>query len=282
MQVWLNGEFMAAEAARISPLDRGFLFGDGVYEVIPVYAGRPFALQAHLDRLDRSLAAIGLQVPENRGDWSRLIDTLVADNGGGDQAVYLQITRGPAPQRDHLFPEQPHPTRFLMSWSLGDKLRQALDVEQGIRAVTLDDNRWLRCDIKATSLLPNALLKQAAQEAGAEEAILVRDGRVTECAAANVFLVEQGHLVTPPADHHILHGITRNWIVALAGREGVTCREEPIARERLLEAEEIWISSSTREIVPVIELDGRHVGNGTPGPVWRRIAESYRQIRNTT
>ncbi len=280
MKVWINDRFMPLDQAAISPMDRGFLFGDGVYEVIPVYGGRPFGLDEHLERLDRSLKAIRLDLGAAAPDWSSLITQLVAYNGGGDQAVYLQVTRGAPPVRAHGFPTGTEPTRVLMSWPIAFGDADSLDDVSAVRAITLEDNRWQRCDIKAVSLLPNVLLKQQALEAGADEAILLRDGRVTEAAAANVMLVRDGAIVSPPTDHHILPGITRFWLQQLAGREGIEWLERPIEAAELTLAEEIWLSSSTRELVPVVEVDGRPVGSGSPGPLWRRLCAAYRRLRD--
>ncbi len=271
---YLNGDYLPLSEARISPLDRGFLFADGVYEVVPVYGGRPFRLAGHLRRLERSLAGIRIAPPHSPDEWRTIVESLVERNGGGDQAIYLQVTRGVAP-REHAFPETARPTVFAMSQAR--TVPSEPDIE-GVDAITVDDIRWARCDLKTIALLPNILLRQRAIEAGAYEAILVRDGHVTEGAASNVFIVEHGHLLTPPADHAVLPGITRDVVLELAAEAGLAHAEEAFDRGRLADADEIWLTSSTREIVPVRRLDGRIVGDGRPGPVCRRLCRLYREF----
>lgn len=262
---YLDGRFAPLAQTRVSVLDRGFIFGDAVYEVIPVYGGRLFRLEQHLERLENSMAAIRIDNPHDRATWGRLLEMLVERNGGGRQAVYLQVTRGVAP-RDHAFPSGAHPTVFAMSRPLEEGARP-----HPARAVTLEDIRWLRCDIKSTSLLPNVLLRQRALDAGALDAILLREGLVTEGAATNVFVVRAETLVTPPKGHLLLPGITRDLVLELAARDGLRCLEAPIPEADLRAAEEMWLTSSMTELVPVVELDGRPVGRGRPGPVWERV-----------
>ena len=274
MPVYLNGAFMPVEEAQVSVLDRGFLFGDGVYEVIPVYAGHVLRLDEHLQRLQQSLDAIQLEVNE---PWTELIDTLIELNGGGDLSVYLQITRGTASTRDHAFPRTSLPTVFMMATPFTPV--QDLEQVQGIKAVTVADNRWLCCFIKSICLQPNVLLKQQATEAGAEDAILIRDGFVTEAAAANVFVIKDGVIYTAPKNELILGGITRDLILELVQGAGISCREEAPSVVLLETADEVWISSSTREIVPVTELDGRPVGDGAVGPVWYNAMQQYQAYK---
>lgn len=270
-RVYLNGEFLPLAEARISVLDRGFLFGDGVYEVIPVYGGRPFRLQEHLRRLDASLHAILMESPLADAEWERIFSRLIA--GTADQYIYLQITRGVAPKRDHAIPAGIAPTVFAMCSPIAP-----IPVE-GIRAVTVPDIRWHRCNIKAITLLANVLLRQEAVERGAAEAILVRGEDVTEGAASNVFMVSEGVVITPPKGPEILPGITRDLVLELALQHGIAAAERPIGIDQLRAAEEIWMTSSTREILPVIELDGRTVGDGRPGPVWRRMIDIYQDYK---
>ncbi|HYW02390.1 MAG TPA: D-amino acid aminotransferase [Gammaproteobacteria bacterium] len=268
--VYLNGEFRPLHAAAVSPLDRGFLFGDGVYEVIPVYSGLPFRLEGHLERLRNSLAAVRIPDPHRRDAWAELIAELIRHNGGGDLSVYLQVTRGAGPGRDHFFPTDARPTVFLMASPLRPPAPEVL--EQGIAAVTRRDYRWERCDIKAITLLPNVLLRQEAREAGCSEAILVRgDGRVHEGAASNLFAVIREALVTPPKDRFLLPGITRDLVLELARADGLAVEERPVDQAELAAASEIWITSSTREVLPVTRLDDRPVGEGRPGPLWHRV-----------
>lgn len=270
---FINGAFRPLAEAAISPLDRGFLFGDGVYEVIPVYAGRPFRLPAHLQRLARSLTEARLPAPYTDAEWAALLERIIDSHGGGDQSLYLQVTRGAPDLRDHAFPDGERPTVFVMSSPL-----KAPD-PRGRRVILADDIRWRRCDIKTVSLLPNVLLRQQAIEAGADEAVLVRDGFVTEGAASNLFIVEGGVLVTPPKSPLLLPGITRDVIVELAAADGLECRQEDIALARFRAADEVWLSSSTKEVIPVVTVDGEPVGRGDPGPVWHRMRELYSALK---
>ena len=271
--VYLDGAFLPLEEARVSVLDRGFLFGDGVYEVIPVYQGRPFLLAEHLDRLDRSLTAIRLDNPIERSRWEALIDELVTHQGPGDWSVYVQVTRGSDDHRDHAFPATVRPTVFAMANPL--KPPPAAWLETGIATLTQPDPRWGRCDIKAITLLANALSRQAAKEAGAVEMLYLRDGLLTEGAASNVFVVRQNEIHTPLADHRILHGITRQLVLHLAQTAGLTVRETDIPEVTLREADELWMTSSTRAVIPITRVDSRPVGTGHPGPLYRRMADLW-------
>lgn len=267
---YVNGQFLPLEQATVSVLDRGLLFADSVYEVIPVYAGRPFCLARHLDRLQRSLDGLRVPNPHDAATWTAQIRTLIEANGGGDLSVYLQVTRGAPARRDHRLPTEPEPTviAFCQSRSAPD----ASILGQGIAAVTRDDTRWRDCHIKSTSLLANVLAADDARSAGAAEAILVRDGTVLEGTSSNVFAVIEGQLVTPALRDTILAGITRGLILELAARRGLDHAEvDQLRPEALRTAEEVWISSSTREILPVTRLDGAPVGSGLPGPVWTRV-----------
>ena len=270
---YFDGEFGPLEDIRISPLDRGFMFGDGVYEVIPVYAGRLFRAGAHLDRLERSLAEIRIEDPLGRAGWSALLEGLVERNGGGHQAVYLQVTRGAAP-RDHAFPGGVAPTVFAMSRVTG------VDSDTSpLQAVTRPDIRWTRCDIKSVALLPHVLMRQEAQDAGASEAIMIRDGLVTEGTSSNVFVVLGDSVHTPAKSTHILGGVTRDLLLELAVEAGIDCREEPVTEAQLRSAREIWVTSSTKEVVPVTRLDGEAVGEGVPGPLWQRVHGLYQDFK---
>ena len=276
-QVYLNGEFLPLEQARVSVMDRGFLFGDGVYEVIPAYGGKQFRLEEHLARLDNSLAEIRMRPPLDRAAWAGILDRLTAQFPGQDQSIYLQVTRGPADERNHVIPKTVTPTLFVMTSLLTPP---PADMEaRGIAAITLDDIRWRLCHIKAITLLANVLLKEDARERGATEAILVRDGFATEGAASNLFLVEGASIATPPKSRHLLPGITRDLVLELARDDGLTCREEAIALDRLAGADEIWMTSSTREIMPVVLLDGKPVGKGVPGPMFRAIDSLYARYK---
>jgi len=274
-EVYLNGEFMPADKACISPFDRGFIFGDGIYEVIPVYGGRLFRLPHHLQRLGQSLAAVRLADPYDAGRWQSVLEELMRRNAAtpeGDQSVYLQITRGVAP-RDHAFPLNIAPTVFAYAQPLVPPSTELL--ARGVSAITLADIRWQRCDIKATALLANAIARSEASTQGAAEAILVRDGVVTEGAASNIFLVVDGELVTPPKGPFLLPGITRDLILELAQTNRIACAERAISEAELRAAMEVWMTSSTREIVPVTRIDGKPVAGGKPGPMFAKMHALY-------
>jgi D-alanine transaminase len=275
--VYLNGQFLPMAEARVPVMDRGFLFGDSVYEVIPVYGGHLFRLDHHLDRLNNSLAAIEMANPVSREAWQALLGRLVGQRPGEDQSVYLQVTRGPAEKRDHAIPPVVSPTVFAMTNPLLP-IDPAV-AEQGIAAITLPDLRWLRCDIKATTLLANVLARQRAKEHGALEAILLRDGLALEGAASNLFVVKGGVLVTPPKSENVLPGITRDLVLELAEANGIPHAEADIPAGDLAVADEIWLTSSTREVMPVTRLDGRPVAGGRPGVTWRRMNALYQAYK---
>lgn len=274
-QAYLDGRFLPLSEAHISPLDRGFLFGDGVYEVIPVYGGRLFHLPAHLKRLQYSLDGIRLKNPLTDAAWTSLLQKLVTDNGGGDQYVYLQVSRGADKGRDHGFPVGIPATVFAMCTPLGP-LPEALKT-RGARVVTLPDIRWHRCDIKSTALLGNVLLRQDATEQGCHEAILIRDGHATEGTASSLFIVRDGVINTPPKSPDILPSITRDVVLELAARHKLPWREAVIPVSQLGDAEEIWLASSTRGAYAVSEVDGTKVGSGKPGPHWQRMYDLFEQ-----
>jgi D-alanine transaminase len=272
--VYLNGRYLPLNEAKISVLDRGFLFGDGVYEVIPSYSGHLFHFDKHLERLDRSLSGIRLANPFDRTQWLEILMPLL--DPAQDQYVYLQITRGSAEKRDHAFPKQVRPTVFAMSSTIVPLPGQ----NAGIKAITLPDGRWQQCHIKAITLLANLLYRQEAVERDCTEAILVRGDHVTEGAASNVFAVVDGVVVTPPKSNELLPGITRDVLLEIAERNHISYREDSISLETLKSADEIWLTSSTREIMPVVELDSAPIGGGKPGPIWatmNRLFHSYKQ-----
>ncbi|MDT8407334.1 MAG: D-amino acid aminotransferase [Methylococcales bacterium] len=273
-QVYLNGDYLPLHDAKIPVLDRGFLFGDGVYEVIPAYQGRLFRLTEHLHRLQQSLNGIRLANPHSHEQWRQLLEPLLS--AGHDQSIYLQITRGVAAKRDHAFPAQVQPTVFAMA----SPITPYADKDHGVGAITLPDTRWGLCHIKAITLLANILLRQQAIDAGCAEALLLKNGTVTEGAASNVFIVDQGALITPPKSADILPGITRDLILEIAEREHLSYHEAKIPEPQLRAAEEIWVTSSTREILPIVTLDGVTVGEGRPGPLWQRmhtLFQAYKQ-----
>ena len=266
---WLNGEFLPLEEARISPLDRGFLFADGAYEVVPVHRGRPFRLRAHLARLDRSLDEIRIARPLDHGQWSEIVGELAARAGAAEQLVYIQVTRGTEFGRNHLFPPTgTPPTLFAFTGPYPPP--SAATLAQGLSAVTLQDIRRDRCDIKSVALLGNVLLRQQAQDQGAAEALLVRDGQLLEGSSSTVFIVTRGLLATPPDGHHILPGTSRDAIVELA-RDWRPCESRPIAASELATCDEVWIASAGRGVLPVTRIDGRPVGDGKPGRAWQAM-----------
>lgn len=271
---WLNGRFLPLSDAHVSVLDRGFLFGDGIYEVIPVYGGRLFRLPQHLKRLRNSLDGVRITNPMSDSEWETMLKELVTRNEGSDQAVYLQVTRGVAPKRDHAFPTGIRPTVFGMSNTL--TVNREAAAEQGVRAITLDDIRWSLCNLKAITLLPNVLLRQQAIEADTAEAILINKGKAIEGAASNLFIVKNGLLITPPNGNCLLPGVTRDLVIELAANNSIPYREADIPADDLFKADEIWLTSSTREISPVIQLDNTAVGDGKPGPLWQKILVLYR------
>ncbi len=273
--VYLNGEYLPLSEAKISVLDRGFLFGDGVYEVIPSYSGDFFRMQDHLDRLQDSLSKIRLDLPYRFEQWMEILTPLLDKTK--NQYIYLQITRGVSAKRDHAFPKHPVPTIFAMC----SDIKPFAGVETGVKVMTMEDSRWEMCNVKATTLLANVLLRQKAVEQGCAEAILHKNGYVTEGAASNLFAVIDGILITPEKTAEILPGITRKVILEIAQANGFQLSEEIIALEALQTASEIWITSSTREIIPVIELDSIPVGDGIPGPVFHKMNQLFQDYKKS-
>ncbi|MCP4598470.1 aminotransferase class IV [Neptuniibacter sp.] len=270
--VYLNGEYIPEDQAKISVFDRGFLFGDSVYEVIPFYQGVGFRLQEHIDRLNHSLRAVRISCEM---DWAQILGDLVEKNGGGNLSVYLQITRGDAGKRSHVYDEGLQPTVFACCSEIKDIWQAGADDILPIKAMVMEDLRWHRCDIKSTCLLPNILVLQQANDEGVQEAILSRDDRLTEGSACNLFLVKRGVLFTPKRSSEILGGITRELILELADEYGIQYQEVDVDYDRLLAADEVWVSSSTRGIIPVIEVDGHQIGDGNKGPMWHKMFELF-------
>jgi D-alanine transaminase len=274
--VFLNGSFLPLEQATVPVLDRGFIFGDGVYELIPVYSRAPFRMDEHLARLERSLGAVGIRNPYAREKWREIVTALVARQPWEDQGVYLQVTRGVA-KRDHAFPEGVEPTVFAMSNPLVNP-PQAL-VERGAVAVSAVDYRWLRCDIKSISLIGNVLLRQVSAAVGAVETILFRDGVLTEASASNVFVAKNGLVLSPPKSNLILPGITYDVVVEIAAELAIPMEFRDVREAEVRAADEIWLTSSSKEILAVVELDGRPVGEGKPGPLFRRAWQGYQDFK---
>jgi D-alanine transaminase len=283
MTIYLNGQYMPIEDAKIPVLDRGFIFGDGVYEVIPVYSRKPFRLEEHLRRLQHSLDGIRLANPHSVNAWAGIIEELIARNEGADQYLYLHITRGVA-KRDHAFPNPPvAPTVFMMSNPLPAPSAHLL--HSGVCAVTATDNRWLRCDIKAIALLPNVLLRQMAVDADCAETILIRAGTdgseafMTEGAASNIFAVKDGRLLAPPKDNLMLPGITYDVILEIAAANSIPCEVRRIGVAEISTADELLLTSSTKEVLAITRLDGKPVGNGKPGPMFARLHALYQDFK---
>jgi D-alanine transaminase len=273
----LDGKRIPLTEARISPFDRSFLFGDGVYEVLRVYGGRLFRAEAHLARLDRSAAAIRLRNPHDAAGWRALLEDLIAANGGGDQYIYVQISRGAEWGRNHApLPDVP-PLVFAYSSPWPTVAESVL--RDGLACITAEDTRWARCDIKSTALLANVLLRQLAVDANAAETILLRDGDLMEGSASAVHIVKDGVIITPVKSQRILPSTTRSVMEEIADGLSIPRRDARVSEAQLRAADEIWLSAATREIQPVTKLDGTAVGDGRPGPVWRRVYDAYQQMK---
>jgi len=274
--VFLNGKLVPIEEAKVSVLDRGFIFGDGVYELVPVYSRVAFRLDEHLARLERSLGEARIRNPYTRAQWRELVYQLIDAQAFEDQGVYFQVTRGVA-KRDHAFPAQTEPTVFMMANPLVAPPQAA--VEAGAPAVSAADNRWQRCDIKSISLIGNVLLRQISAEAGAAETILFRDGKLTEASASNVFIVRRGVIVSPPKSNLILPGLTYDVVSELAQANKLPLEFREVSEAEVRAADEIWVTSSSKEVLAIVSLDGRRIGEGRPGPVFRRMYELYQDFK---
>ena len=269
-----NGKLVPLDEISISPLDRGFIFGDGVYEVIPVYDGVPLRAREHFERLQRSMDEIHLVNPHTVDEWMRLTAELLRHHKG-DQAVYIQVTRGAPQKRDHVIPKGLQPTVFMMSNPMSTPSREA--VENGVACVSSRDFRWEKCHVKSTSLLGNVLARQVSADVGATETILFRDGHLTEASSSNVFVVKNGVVAAPPRDNLILMGITYDLVMQLAREGAVKLEQRPVTEAQVRDADEIWLSSSTKEVLAVTTLDGKPVGSGKPGPLFRRMHALYQE-----
>ncbi|MGE0876035.1 MAG: D-amino acid aminotransferase [Burkholderiales bacterium] len=274
--VFLNGKFMPIENAMVPVLDRGFIFGDGIYELVPVYSRVPFRIDEHLARLERSLAEVRIRNPYTRAEWRDIILKLIAQQPFEDQGVYFQVTRGVA-RRDHAFPKDAAPTVFMMSNPLVNPPKEL--VERGAKCVSANDFRWQRCDIKSISLIGNCLLRQVSADVDAVETILFRDGLLTEASASNVFIVRGGVVMGPPKSGFILPGITYDVVVELAQSAKLPLEIRDIPEAEVRAADEIWVTSSSKEVLAVVELDGRAVGDGRPGPLFRRMHQLYQEFK---
>ena len=277
MTVFLNGKFMPMEEATVPVLDRGFIFGDGIYELVPVYSRAPFRLEGHLARMERSLSEVKIANPYSRAEWTKIIEQMIDKQSFDDQGVYWQITRGVA-RRDHAFPKGVQPTVFMMSNPLVNPSKDV--VENGGKAVTARDFRWQRCDLKTISLIGNCMLRQLSAEEGAVETILFRDGKLTEASASNAYIVKDGVIATPPKDNLILPGITLDVVFDIVKRGNLPMEVREITEAEVFGADEVWVSSSSKEIVAVVDLDGKTIGQGLPGPVFRKAWQLYQDFKN--
>jgi D-alanine transaminase len=269
---YLNGEYLPLAGACIPVLDRGFIFGDGIYEVVPVYRKRPFRLESHLDRMQRSLVEVRIDNPHTRDQWRAIIDRLTQASAASDLVVYVQVTRGVA-RRDFAFPSNVNPTVFAMASALNRP--GAAQRDQGLRTVSVPDLRWLRCDIKSVSLLGAVLARQQAADRGADEVVQHRDGRLTEGSASNIWVVKAGRVLAPPLDHLILEGIRYGFIQELCAQASIPLEVRVISMDEVRTADELMLSAATREVLPIVELDGRSIGDGRPGPVYRTLRRGY-------
>jgi D-alanine transaminase len=269
---FVNGRFLPLKDATVSIDDRGFQFGDAVYEVIRTYRGVPFELAAHLGRLDRSATALSLPHPYSRGQWAQWIQQGLSQAGYQEAKVYIQITRGVAP-RDHAFPSGTSPTVVM---TIREFHPLPLHVRQeGVTAGTCDDLRWGRCDIKSVNLLANVLAREKAKKAGAFEAILVKDGVVTEGSVSNVMAVQSGTIITAPEGPLILSGVTRTVVLGLAKEEGIPVEERFLSVDSLYASEEVFLTGTTLEVLGVVRIDGKTIGSGRPGPVTKALAARW-------
>ncbi len=275
---FVNGQFLPLEETTVSVEDRGFQFGDGIYEVIRTYHGQPFQLDAHLTRLERSAKSIELSLPWNLQQWAAYVHDGIKRSGYLESKVYLQLTRGAAP-RDHVFPASAKPTAVMT-------VREMRPMEPALRAsgvavMTMDDWRWGRCDIKSINLLPNVMARQKAKQAGAFEALFIRNGQVTEGAVSNVMIVKAGRVITAPEGEQILSGVTRTIVLELSRKEGLPVEERFVTLEEFLHADEIFLSGTTVEVLPVIRVDGKAIGpggSGKPGPVTLKLQAAFQRL----
>ncbi|WP_353147791.1 D-amino acid aminotransferase [Pollutimonas bauzanensis] len=270
--VYLNGDYVRLGDAKISVLDRGFIFGDGIYDVVPAYNGKPFRMDGHLARLERSLAAIDIKVDLKRSDWEQLVNDLIKRSGLGDCMVYVQVSRGVA-KRDHAFPKDTKPTVFCMVTPFTRPGAAAR--EQGLSTVGMTDIRWLRCEIKSVSLLGNVLAKQYAVDAGVDEVLQFRDGYLSEGSSCNIWVVKDGVLLAPPRSNLILEGIRYGLLEELAAEAGIAFNARPISQQEAESADELMLSSATKEILPITTHNGKPVGTGKPGKVYAALRAGY-------
>lgn len=275
--VYLNGTMTPLSEAKVPVLDRGFIFGDGIYEVIPVYGHKLFRPEQHLARLFRGLAAVSIDNPHTERQWLDLVEEVVRLHPAADQLAYIQVTRGVA-KRVHAFPNsEPTPTVFIMSNPLIPLPATAR--ENGVACVTMEDKRWLRCEIKSISLLGNVLAAQNAAANDANETIQFRDGFLTEGSASNVWIVKDGSLIGPPRDNLILEGIRYGLMEELCAADHIPFKTQRISRAEVFEADEVLLSSASKEILPVVTIDGKAIANGKPGPIYKKLYAAYQAVK---
>ena len=275
--VYLNGSFTPLSEAKVSVLDRGFIFGDGIYEVIPVYTGKMFRSDQHMARLFRSLAAIGIPNPHTKEDWLNLLTQVMEAQSSADQMLYVQVTRGVA-KRGHAFPLEMVPTVFIMSNPLTPIAQETR--AKGVSCITMEDQRWLHCDIKSTSLLGNVLAAQNAVEHGSVESIQFRDGYLTEGSSSNVWIVKDGVVIGPPRDNLILEGIRYGLLQELCAAQQIAMQERLVSRAEVFAADEVFLTSAGKEVLAVVQLDDQTIGKGVPGPIYHQLFAGYQAAKN--
>jgi len=277
---FLNGEYLPLRDAKVSVLDRGFIFADGIYEVIPAFSGIPFRLEHHLKRLEKNLQSIKITNPYTMVEWHKIFSDIISNNNylDTDCSLYIQVTRGVA-KRDHVFPENSSPTIFVMLNPMPPASLEKL--EKGLTVITRQDIRWQYCNIKSISLLGNIMLKQEAAENNADETVLIRDGNVTEGSSSNIFIVKDGVIKTPFKDNKLLPGITRDLIVEITQKQKLACEETTVTEKDLFDADEVWLSSSLKEVSPVCIINGKPVADGKPGKHWRNMYHLFQDYKAT-
>jgi D-alanine transaminase len=282
-KVFLNGQFVNEEAALISPMDRGFLFGDGIYEVIPCYKGKPVGLELHLARMNNGLREIEIEYNANTTEWSACIDKIISQFSSASVGVYIHISRGTDSKRFHAYPKDVTPTVFAYGFEIEPSQTLDRDKAKGLEVMTLEDLRWQRCHIKSTSLLGNVMHFQQGQDAQKDEVILYNGkGFITEAATCNVFVVKDGLIMTPKLSNDLLPGITRSILLtSLAQAGSFSVSEQDITLSQLKTADEVWLTSSSKEVGAVVKVDDRLLGDGKPGPIWKAAHTAYNQYKFT-
>ncbi|MCO4759522.1 MAG: D-amino acid aminotransferase [Oceanospirillaceae bacterium] len=275
--VFLNGSYMPMDEAKISPMDRGFLFGDGIYEVIPSYDGKLVGFAPHIERMDQGMDLIGIKFGYSQDEWRAVCENLIEKNGGGNLGIYLHVSRGTDSKRFHAYPEGVEATVFAFVFEIPAAPVADKAVAKAYKVSSTEDLRWKRCNIKSTALLGNVMHFQQGYESGNNEIILYNaDGEMTEGSACNAYIVKDGVVITPPLDHQILPGITRLMLLDILAKDGsIKVEERIVTMDEVRNADEIWLTSSSKEIAPVVELDGQPVGDGQIGATWEKAQALY-------